>query len=304
MDGIERDHSGQPELGTYPRPPVRDRLSVDESVEHLVVVGDLHSNLAPLEAVDRYVELLPGPVQFFVNGDVFPLGGQPTETLDWAISRAGRGMVLGNHDEGVLGATRTGGPRYTESGIREALTDSHVEFLSARPYRLDVEWRGYSIRLTHGHRRPDGSIRTSTAYQSKPNEQERVYCDGTADLTVLSHTHYAFVRRSLKGWIANTGSTSLPIRFTLHGDGTAASQSDCESDRPPKRTMCSFLVIKEIRRGDLSKAELLPEIIYFDYERESFINDLITMDYPHVERWRTLLSTGVFDPNARRTVAP
>ncbi|MBT3276179.1 MAG: hypothetical protein HN368_23735 [Spirochaetales bacterium] len=262
-------------------------LRIGNEIVYLLIVGDLHSSILPLAEVDRLRMALPGLSKILVNGDIFPLGCEPVETLEWVIDRAGEAVVLGNHDEGVLEHDEPGQPLYSEAGVHELLSEPQLEYLSQRPLRLDITWKDFAIRLTHSHRLPDGTLRPSTSFKTKPAELCSIFGDGEVDLAVLSHTHFPFVRENQKRWVANTGSTSLPILSVLADDGTLESQGD--SDDPSREPLCSFLLVGI----DETTHELHPEIVYFDYDRELLIASLIEAGYPNMDRWRTLLSTGL-----------
>ena len=270
-------------------------IHIDDDIDFLVITGDLHSMAAPLAEVDRLVRDLPGSSRIFVNGDIFPMGTEPLLTLEWVMERAGDGVVMGNHDEAVVGSRASGQAFYTEAGIHEALGSTELSYLKKLPYRLDLEWRGHSLRLRHSHRFPDGAIRPKTSFATKPGEQCDIYGDDDVDLAVQSHTHFPFLRRHQGEWVANTGTTSLPILSVKRGDDPPISQDDDGAAELTREPLCSFLLVREggAEGTGTGRPELQPEIVHFDYDREATIASLESAGHPDLERWRTLLTSGV-----------
>lgn len=79
-------------------------LAIPEDIGQVIVISDLHALTAPLAIIDDIVSDLPGQSQVIAAGDYFVNGLHPKETLDWVRHRAGEFAILGNHDEGALGA--------------------------------------------------------------------------------------------------------------------------------------------------------------------------------------------------------
>ena len=262
-------------------------LCLDHAVDRLVVVSDLHAFLGPLHKIDEWRDGMPGRSQVIVNGDLSSTGTEPLETLRWVQEHAGELVVMGNHDEEVVQRAEGSYPLYDTAGVSQALTDGQREYVSQFPYKLEIRWRGHLLRLMHSHRTLSGQMRPSSSFMTKPSQLVRLYGDSGVDLTILGHTHFAFVRREGDVLLANCGSVSLPIRAVRKEDGTVIAQGDGPVLEPGGDLSSTFLSVAE------QGGELAVEIIRFDYDREEALQKLELAGYPHMHRWRVLCAEGV-----------
>ena len=76
---------------------------VDDDVERVIVVSDIHGIYQSLEAFDAIYSNLGGPNLVIFNGDFCFPGNRPVEVFHWIRRMAGENFVLGNHDEDALG---------------------------------------------------------------------------------------------------------------------------------------------------------------------------------------------------------
>jgi putative phosphoesterase len=262
-------------------------LCIDPAVEQLVVVSDLHAFVAPLDEIDKWRAGLSVPSQVIVNGDLFSMGIESLRTLKWVRDCAGEYVVMGNHDEEVLQRTEGDFPLYDTAGVSQLLTQEQKEYVGQLPFKLEVRWRGRLLRLMHGHRTLSGEMRPPDSFMTTPSQLARLYGDPAVDLTILGHTHHAFVRRQGDVFLANCGSASLPIRTVEQEDGTVVSQGD----GPPVETggdlRSTFLSMRE-REGVLDV-----EIVRFDYDRAAAVQQLERAGYPHMRRLRLLFAEGL-----------
>ncbi len=265
-------------------------LKLNDSIERILVISDVHSFLEPLKEFERYVAKLPGRSQVVVGGDLFLGGTKPLETLDWVRKNSGEFVVMGNHDENVLKKIPPGDyPVYTEEGAAQRLSAAQKNYLKQFPAKLEVKWREKTIRFLHGHRDLNGKIVGADSWQSKPAELLARYGDPKIALTVLGHTHFSFVRQEGNILLADSGSACLTINAVRKKKGEIISQDD--ADRPLSSDIrSSFLSITE-RQG-----KLLVEIIRFDYNRQTALEELIQAGLPahkieHLKEW---LSQGIY----------
>jgi len=262
-------------------------LCLEQSVDRLVVVSDLHAFLGPLCKIDEWRAKLPGRSQVIVNGDLFSTGTEPLETLQWVRARAGEFVVMGNHDEEVLELSPGHHPLYDAAGVSEALTVDQRQYVSQFPYRLEVHWRGHLLRLMHGHRTLSGQMRPPDSFMTKPSQLVRLYGDPNVDLTILGHTHFAFLHQDGDTIVANCGSVSLPI-LAVRKDGEGViPQTDALVLEPEGDLRSTFLSVSE------GEGALAVEIVRFGYDRGEALQRLEQVGYPHMQRLRLLSAEGL-----------
>jgi len=259
------------------------KLVVDNSIESLVVMSDLHAYTEPLIEIDKFLAALPCPFQLIANGDFFMGGLRPAETFDWVCERAGDFITLGNHDEGTLRGGDAEAPSHTESGAHQRLAQSRFEFLNRCPHRLELDWRGKRIHVLHGHRTPGGR---NSSWMARREKVIADFANPDVDLTLTGHTHFPFIYRSQNLFHANSGSTSgiiLRIR-TKEGALTERPRSPQEEDIRP-----SFLVVTE------QTGELNVEIRRFTFDQVAVLKDLTASGVTDLEFRRNWFATGLLD---------
>lgn len=260
-------------------------LDVDDCIDRLLVVSDIHGFAEPLEAFDRIRAGFDGQSQVIFNGDLYLGGIHPVQTTQWVQEHAGAFAVIGNHDEGMLRGGEGDQPPYTEAGAYVRLSESAIRYIRELPHQLNIRWRSFAIRLMHGHVTPSGAVGSWTA---KPSELLESFADPAVDLTIVSHTHFAFQLKKRGVWIANPGAMSRPILAVRDRDGTVVPQSDEPIFTPLGDPRCSFITITS------QDDELDVRIIRFDYDREQPLQALIAAGSDNIEQQRAWMTDGIY----------
>ena len=259
-------------------------VDIDDGIDRLLIVSDLHGYLGPLDMIDRAVADADGSVRIIASGDYFAGGCHPVETLDWVRSRAGECAVLGNHDELVQAGAEGDHPLYSEAGAFVQLDESQIEYLRNLPHALELRWRGFRIRILHGHRTLDEQ---GVPWTAKPRELLEHFGDASVDLTVLGHTHYPFVHHEDGLGVANSGSVSMVIFGSKQADGMIVPQGDEPVFKSESGIYSTFMWIA------VEKGELLATIELFDYDREQALQDSRAAGDPNLQLRQVWLETGL-----------
>ncbi len=245
-------------------------VDVDPAVRRLVIVSDLHGYREPLEALDQRLTRFTEPSLVFVNGDIFEGGIDGLYALEWTMRRAADRTTRGNHDSAIfefLDAGPSSSERAlddTELGAYREMTPEQHEFVKSLPDILDVRWRGYSLRLMHGHFNLRTPARTN--WRLPPTELSELFADREVDLTVIGHTHHPFVSQGAAGAVANPGSVAVPLfRYRDHSGREIDRRADdpnlsVDDSRP------SFLTVTE------ADGRLQPRLERFDYDRQGLLH--------------------------------
>jgi putative phosphoesterase len=189
----------------------------------LLIVSDIHGNLAALEAVHA-AEPHPDAVVFC--GDVVDYGPQPVECLRWLKENIDH-AVRGNHDNAVafdadcrcMGTFRAYSVA-TRAWHRTLLDQSDNDFLRGLPTLGEFEWEGKRFRMAHAT--PQGDL---FEYLSMDQWQDRI-SNLDADFVLLGHTHVQGMRTFGKTTVVNPGSVGLARDG--HGDACYAVFQDGE----------------------------------------------------------------------------
>jgi predicted phosphodiesterase len=256
---------------------------LDDAIDRLLIVSDIHAHLPPLRAFDRLRAKLRGRSQVVFNGDLFFGGGRPAEAAEWVIENAGALGTIGNHDEGMLLGGERDDPAYTEAGAYRRLTAAQRDHFARLPHRLELTWRGRRIVLMHGHRTPDGQF---GSWMATPERQIGDFLDPTADLCCTGHTHFPFRRREGSTLFANSGSMSLTILAVREAEGLHV-QSGEDAVPPDADARPSFLSVTE------GEAGLQVDVVRFEYDREAALADLEAAGFPDVEPIRRWMADGI-----------
>ena len=250
------------------------RHQLDDSIDRLLIVSDIHGFVRPLEVLDALRAAMDGRSQIVFNGDMCTPGLWPAEAMQWTRRQAGELAVLGNHDEAVLQGAEVGYlrdyPQLTEAGTDQRLIDQAGDYMQRLPHRLVLSWRGKRIVLMHGHINADGR---AVSWRASPEEQSAHFVESDADLCIMSHTHYAYVRQHAGAICANTGSMSLPFIGVQDEHGLYLHSGKAEIG-PDDDVRCSFLVVTA------PDGELQVEIVRFDYDRQAELQDHLQTSSP------------------------
>lgn len=169
----------------------------------IVIVSDIHGNLAALEAVleaegDRYDEL-------WCLGDTVGYGARPNECVVLMRERASL-VLAGNHDLAVLGRVNVerfgGDPGRAARWTREVLDPENEAWLAA----LEPAARRESIQAVHGSPRDP----VWEYIVDLPGAEIAIADAGDARVVLAGHTHVPMVVRSAAGRL--TGGQAAPGR--------------------------------------------------------------------------------------------
>ena len=244
-------------------------VDVDPAVRRLVIVSDLHGYREPLEALDQRLTRFSEPSLVFVNGDIFEGGIDGRYAVEWTMRHATDRTTRGNHDSAIfeyLKAESPPGehaPDDTELGGYREMAPEQLEFVRSLPDILDVRWRGYSLRLMHGHFNLRTPARTN--WRLPPAELSELFADREVDLTVIGHTHYPFVGQDAAGAVANPGSVAVPLFRHRDHSGREIDRRADDPNLSVDDSRPSFLTVTE------ADGRLQPRIERFDYDREGLL---------------------------------
>jgi predicted phosphodiesterase len=156
----------------------------------IVIVSDIHGNLAALEALPEH-----DYNQLWCVGDLVDYGPKPHEVIQWIKYRATI-AVRGNHYHAVgfsvdpqcslpFKALAAETQRYTE----EICTEEDVEFLRALPTQKEIALNSTRFYLVHAM--PADPLFGYCSEQSERWQREMERID--ADVLVVGHTHMPFI---------------------------------------------------------------------------------------------------------------
>lgn len=173
----------------------------------IVMVSDIHANLAALEALpEREYDHL------WCLGDVVDYGPRPHEAVQWVMRNAAI-AVRGNHDHaaGFSVDPRCSLPfkrlaaetlRYTQ----ETCTKEDLKFLRNLPVHRQTQVNSTRFYLVHST--PSDPLFAYCPAQSELWQEEVARID--ADVLIAGHTHTPFMRTIGKTTIVNPGSLGQP----------------------------------------------------------------------------------------------
>lgn len=173
----------------------------------IVIVSDIHSNLAALEA-------LPEKAfdQLWCIGDLVDYGPRPREVIQWIRERATL-SVRGNHDHavGFRVSPQCSAPfirlaAETQQFTQEICAEADFAYLRSLPIQHMAAVDGKSFYVVH-------AIPTNPLFGYCPEESDqwRREIEWThADVLVVGHTHTPFIRTVGDTTIVNPGSVGQP----------------------------------------------------------------------------------------------
>lgn len=173
----------------------------------VVVVSDIHANLAAIEALpeEHYDQL-------WCLGDIVNYGPQPREAIHWVRANA-HAAVRGNHDHAVaFGVTPECSVAWqslasvTRFYTQRVCAPADIDFLRELPLRKEVVLAGTKFQLMHGC--PSDPLFGYLPEDSAqwPREIERI----DADFLFVGHMHIPFIRRIGNCTVVNPGSLGQP----------------------------------------------------------------------------------------------
>lgn len=172
----------------------------------ILVVADVHANLAALSAINEPVDAC------FCLGDLVDYGPDPAPCVRWAMKHA-QYAIRGNHDHGVaqrVPVTGETGYRYltrvTRPDAQTALDPDERRWLARLPVTLRTTLGGIRFLLVHATPRDpldEYVLRNEAAWT---RQLERV----DADIVCVGHSHMQFQLPVGDKLVVNPGSVGLP----------------------------------------------------------------------------------------------
>ncbi len=181
----------------------------------IVILSDVHANLAALEAIEEPYDVL------LCLGDLVDYGSQPGEAIQWVRERVFT-VIRGNHDQALAYDMDCGcAPVMKEASVTtrkwhtQILSAEDKPYLRKLPLSARVELGGATFFLAHAS--PTGDLykylRPEVADEVLKEEIRGI----DADFVFIGHTHLPMIRHLGKITIVNPGSVGQP----RHGDPRA-----------------------------------------------------------------------------------
>lgn len=185
--------------------------------DYATIFGDIHGNLAALEAVFADMDAR-GLQNRYCLGDLVGYGTLPNEVIERVRSQ-GIPTLAGNYDLGVGASSDDCGCAYTTDEDRArgeqsiAWTNAHTTeankaYLRGLAEHIPLQLGGLKVLLVHGSPRKVNEY----MYEDRPNSYfERVLDGVDADVVVCGHTHLPYHKVLPSGrQVVNAGSVGKP----------------------------------------------------------------------------------------------
>jgi predicted phosphodiesterase len=156
----------------------------------IVILSDIHGNLAALEAVAAH---LPAADRVIVAGDLCLEGPHPAEVLD-RLAELGWELLTGNTDRDIVENPQDAKRKKREivAWTRERLGQERIDRLAGLPFLHRVDDGGCALALVV-HANPLNL--EDQLYPTLSEEQLRPYLDAAgAPLLAFGHLHIPYVR--------------------------------------------------------------------------------------------------------------
>lgn len=193
-------------------------MSARDGRDEVVVFGDVHGNIAALEAVFEDVAGRDLPEERYCLGDLVGYGTFPNEVVEFVRSRS-IPTVMGNYDKGVGNDSDDCGCAYeTELEQRrgdrsiawtnEEITEDNRAYLRDLTDRIPLALGDLDVLLVHGSPRRINEY----LYEDRPDSSfERLLDSVGADVLVCGHTHLPYHKELPSGrHVVNAGSVGKP----------------------------------------------------------------------------------------------
>ena len=233
----------------------------------LAVFGDVHGNLAALEAALSDAQEQNAD-SFVCLGDVASFGPQPRETLT-RTKALGCPVVMGNADWELLDAAaretlQTSSTTFYDiaSWCAEQLNEEDQTFIRTFQKTVRLELDGLPILCFHGSPRSYDDVILATT----PDETLTGFFQERAPLMLGGHTHVQLLRRVQDAVFVNPGSVGLP--FERLPDGRIQNPARAE------------YVLVEMLQGQ-------PNITFrrVPYDAQTLLEAVQTSGMPHAGVW-------------------
>jgi protein phosphatase len=173
----------------------------------VVIISDIHANLAALEALpERDFD------QLWCIGDLVDYGPRPHEVVEWVKQRASI-AVRGNHDHAAgLSVDPQCSPPYkrlaseTLRYTQMICTEADLQFLRNLTIQSELDLDATRFYLVH-------ATPTDPLFGYCPEDSERWSTEvewAGSDVLVVGHTHTPFIRHVGKTIVVNPGSLGQP----------------------------------------------------------------------------------------------
>lgn len=173
----------------------------------ILVISDVHSNLAALEAVLADAGHWDAAIS---AGDIVGYGPHPEECVDILYFKSFR-CVAGNHDNAVATVETDWFNDDAQEAIRinrRLLSVASIKWLGSLPTELKLEFDGLRFAVYHGS--PTQPL-TSYIFPDDAEAHANHFLSFTsADVLILGHTHIPYRVEKDKRLMLNPGSVGQP----------------------------------------------------------------------------------------------
>ena len=189
----------------------------------ILVISDIHGNLAALEAVCEKADMI------FCLGDIVNYGPYPKACIEKVRGLTDK-VVRGNHDNAIGRNMDCGcSIKYKELSdagkifTKNALSAEEKDFLGNLPITFNIEVEGRKFVLSHGT--PRGDIYKYLRPDVSDKQWESELKDINADTVFIGHTHLPMVREINGMTVVNPGSVGQPrdgipmVSYAIWDDG-------------------------------------------------------------------------------------
>jgi putative phosphoesterase len=193
-------------------------MPAQDAADRAVVFGDIHANIAALEAVFEDMDERDLTGERYCLGDLVGYGTFPNEVVEFVRSRS-IPTIKGNYDQGVGNDSDDCGCAYdTEVEQRrgdqsiawtnEEITEENRTYLDELDAQIEFDLGDLRVVLVHGSPRRINEY----LYEDRPDSSfERLLDSVDADVLVCGHTHLPYHRELPSGrHVVNAGSVGKP----------------------------------------------------------------------------------------------
>lgn len=188
----------------------------------IIVLSDIHGNLAALQAAWRDMQTRPTD-RIYCLGDIAAFGPHPEacvaflreEIRPTAVIRGNTDRYLSAPDEAPEGPGDEDTLRASLAWTRDALSPASLDWLANLPAEATEEVESSTLHLVHG---APGDDELGIGAGTPPVEMERLFGEAGPGITFCGHTHAPFRSRVGQHLVVNVGSIGMPF----DGDQRAA----------------------------------------------------------------------------------
>ena len=211
----------------------------------IVLLADLHGNMAATEAMERELDRI-GPDDVWFLGDAVGKGPESDRTCDWARTHC-RHWIAGNWDRAMSMY-----PEYNDF-YRKQIGQERLDWLDSLPLEDELEISGIRFRLVHG--RFLDPLYLSYDSDEKLREGFRFH-DRRPDANglICADSHRPFVRPLEGGYALNTGSVGNNLSFPR------AHALLLEGENGPAPLRITILSVPYDNRAAAERVNLCPEL--------------------------------------------